>query len=294
MPELSIIIVNYNTFNYTKECIESIFRYPPKVSFEIILVDNGSKDENPDKFLDLFPDIKLIKSTENLGFAKGNNLGIVHSIGDYLLLLNSDTELIMEGLEMCIKTLKDNSEIGVLSCRIEYPDGKVQHVANRFPSLKNEIIELFRLQKLNRSGKWLLGSFFDHQSQSEADWVWGTFFLVKKDVLKNFKNKILPAPYYMYFEDVLWCYNIRSFGYKVFYYPEYKIIHHLSKSSGFDTDNWKKIAVIAENENQFLKQEKSFFYIKMLYLLRAIKFFSISIPNSSSLAKFCLKLTFKR
>lgn len=293
MPELSIIIVNYNTFNFTKKCIESIFKFSPKVSFEIVLVDNGSKDENPDKFLELFPDVKLVKSKENLGFAKGNNLGIVRSAGDYLLLLNSDTEFKMEGLEKCIEFLKGNSEIGVLSCKVEFPDGRIQHVANRFPSIKYELLELFRLQKVNRSGTWLLGSFFDHQSKVEVDWVWGTFFLIKKDVIVNFENKILPAPYFMYFEDVLWCYYIRGLGYKVFYYPEYKIVHHLSKSSSFDTDNWKKITVIAENENHFLKQERSFLYIKALYLLRALKFFSISIPNSLSLAKLCLWLTFK-
>lgn len=293
MPELSIIIVNYNTFNFTKKCIESILVYPPKISFEIILVDNGSEDENPDKFLEFFPDIKLIKSTENLGFAKGNNLGIVNSSGCYLLLLNSDTELKMRGLEDCIGILKNHSNVGVVSCRVEFSDGKIQNVANRFPSIKYELTELFRLQKLNKRGDWLLGSFFDHKATIEPDWVWGTFFLVRREIINKFENKQLPSPFFMYFEDVLWCYHIRRLGYSIMYYSQYKIIHHLSKSSGFEVNNWEKISIIAENEYAFLKQEKSLINIKILYLLRALKFFSIRTPSSNLLAKLCVKLLLK-
>lgn len=294
MPELSIIIVNYNTFSLTRKCLESIFLYPPKVSFEVILVDNGSSDEDAEKFLEFFSNIKLIKSNENLGFARGNNLGVSISTGQYLLLLNSDTELKMEGLEKCVNYLKMHPKCGALSCRCEYPEGKVQHVANRFPSIKYELVELFRLQKLNAGGDWLLGSFFDHESEIEVDWVWGTFFMVKREVLNKFKNKMLPAPYFMYFEDVLWCYLIKKLGYKVSYYPDYTIVHHLSKSSDFEVNKLKKITVVAKHENDFLRKEKGIVYSRILYFLRALKFLLSKTPSSKLMARFYFKLLMER
>lgn len=148
MDNISIII-NYNTFSLTCKCIESILKYTQQVSYEIILVDNGSTECDADKFLELFPQITLIKSAENVGFAKGNNLGLQYAKGKYILLLNSDIELTENSIEICLKKkIQENTKIGVVSLLLIYPDGKIQHNANKFHNLTYEIIEIFRLHKI--------------------------------------------------------------------------------------------------------------------------------------------------
>src|SRR5580765_4129196 len=118
---VSIIIVNFNTFKYTCTCIKSIIQYNQKQNFEIILVDNASSECDANLFLSKFPEIKLIKNKKNLGFAKANNIGIKAALGDIILLLNSDTELVTDAINMCATELKKNKHIGVISAKLTYP-----------------------------------------------------------------------------------------------------------------------------------------------------------------------------
>src|SRR5580658_1229872 len=123
---VSVIIVNYNTFQITCDCIESTIKQTKVVPYEIILVDNASPNDNPDEFLIKFPAITLIKSKENGGFAKGNNLGIAAATGDIILLLNSDTLLTEDSISAAAIKLQSMPGTGALSVRLVYPDGKFQ------------------------------------------------------------------------------------------------------------------------------------------------------------------------
>ena len=109
---VSIVIINYNTFQLTCNCIESIIAYTKNVRYEIIVVDNASTKDNADDFLKKFPNITLVKSLENGGFAKGNNLGIAHAQGDTILLLNSDTVLMDDSISYAAKYVNDHPRIG--------------------------------------------------------------------------------------------------------------------------------------------------------------------------------------
>ena len=113
--DVSIIIINYNTFSLTCKCIESLYKYNNGFSYEIILVDNASSECDAKIFSEKFPNINLVISEKNLGFAGGNNLGIKHATGNFILLLNSDTELIENSIFSCINYMKENKKIGVLS-----------------------------------------------------------------------------------------------------------------------------------------------------------------------------------
>ncbi len=259
--DISIIIINYNTFEMTCKCIESLYKYNDGFSYEIILVDNASVECDANLFLEKFPSIHLIISKENLGFAGGNNLGIQSATGAYILLLNSDTELIENSILLCLNYMKANKKIGVLSPKLIFPDGTHQAVAQRFPSVKYQFMELFRLQKLfskNRAGKLLLGAFFDHNENAKVDWVWGAFFLFRKEILNLLPEQKLDDTYFMYFEDMQWCMDIQKLGFEIHYFAGTKIIHKMGGSSG------KKNEMMLKNGQIFMQRNYTHFEQKLI------------------------------
>ena len=131
--------------------------------------------------------------------------------------------------------------------------------------MKYQMIELFRLQKLlskSKAGKLLLGAFFDHNENTKVDWVWGAFFLFRKEILNLLPENKLDDTYFMYFEDVQWCMDIIKLGYEIHYFAETKIIHKMGGSSG------KKNEMMLRNGELFLKQNYSVTKIKCIKLLQ--------------------------
>src|ERR1700722_8998967 len=218
--DVSIVIINYNTFELTCKCIRSVMQHTKGVSYEIILVDNASTERDTDSFLNEFPAIRLIKSKENTGFTGGNNLGIKYATAPYILLLNSDTELTEDSIAICYEVIRQDNSIGVITCKLLSPNGKVQKQCLRFPSIMLALIEMFRLHKLisqPKRGALMSGGFFDHLSSMYVDSVWGTFFMFPTTVLERFPDKKLPGSFFMYSEDLEWCYAIKKMGYKIYY-----------------------------------------------------------------------------
>lgn len=225
--KVSIIIVNYNTFQLTCNCIESVYHKTLGVNFEIILVDNASTESNPDLFLDRFPNITLIKSDMNVGFSKGNNLGINVATGDYILLLNSDTVLKNDAIFICTKYLSENSKVGVVTAKLLNLDDTAQSVAQRFPNVIWNLLELLRFQKVfpKIGSKLLMGGFFDYKSNLEVDWTWGAFYMFPAYLLKKLPNNKLNDDFFMYCEDMLWCWQFRELGYKIMFNSEAEVYH---------------------------------------------------------------------
>jgi hypothetical protein len=279
MCEVSIIIINYNTFEVTCECIRSVVEKTREVTYEIIVVDNASQDVSPDGFLTVFPSIHLIKSKVNLGFSGGNNLGIRQAKGNCILLLNSDTVLKNNAVKISCDKLTSTPTVGVVSCKLLYPDGRVQPVAGRFPSLKRELKNLLRLNKHlspQQRAEIFLGTEFDYKTEREADWVWGAFFMFPRKLLGHFENGLLPADYFMYMEDVLWCYRIKQLGYRVFYIPGGEV-YHLMAGSSIDKDSGeleRYAKRILPNEYNFLVKTKGFVYAKCYYFIKALNHLS--------------------
>jgi GT2 family glycosyltransferase len=258
---VSIIILNYNTFELTCKCIESIYKQTQNIDFEIILVDNASTEKNPDKFLDIYPEIKLIKNTENKGFSRGCNDGIEKAIGDYILLLNSDTVLLNNAISIVYNFLKKNDNIGIASCRLENIDGSPQNNCQIFPSLWKLGAEKFRIHKLfskKKRGKIWFGPYFNYSEIAFPDWVWGTFFMFPHKLLNIFPNKKLPETFWMYIEDMEWCWIARKNNYKVAFVPDARVLH----LGGGVTYNKKYKQMINENYWYFVRTH----YGKLCYL----------------------------
>lgn len=237
---VSIVIVNYNTFQLTKNCIESILAHVKGVPFEIILVDNASTECDPADFIKLFPSLKLVLSEQNLGFAGGNNLGIHVAKGDQILLLNSDTVLNMDAVSHTAQMLNDNAGCGVVSCRLDFPDGKVQHNCQPFPNGLKRLAEITRVFKLfppQLRSSYLQGVYFNYKRNGKPDWVWGTYFHFKKEVLASLPGKQLPEDYFMYVEDMQWCYVIRKAGWEICYDGDASVVHLMGQSNGKRNEN---------------------------------------------------------
>jgi GT2 family glycosyltransferase len=254
--QLSIIIINYNTFQLTCNCIQSIHDKLLDVEYEIILVDNASVECDANLFKEKFPQIKLIISPTNTGFTGGNNLGIEHSSGEYLLLLNSDTELINNAPKICLDHLIQHPEVGMVTCQLSYPDGKIQYNTRRFRTISWELLEIIPLYKLLPKPKreaLMLHHYFDHQSFASPDWVWGTFMLFPKKIIQQLPKKKLSDDFFMYCEDVLWCWEFKQLGYQIHFLPQAKVMHiHKGSSS---KDKLAKIRLVSiQNHAKFMKK----------------------------------------
>lgn len=291
MTNISIIIVHYNTFDLTQKCIASIYAYT-YCSFEVIVVNNSDLDRPIDNLKETFPDLIIVHPNKNLGFAKGNNLGIEHAKGKHILLLNSDTELTSSSIDSSLEILEKNASVGVVSIRLNYPDGRAQANCQSFPSISGELLELTRLFKLfNRNwyAKKFNNSLLNLSESHFCDWVWGAFFLFRKNDLQQLKNKQLNDAYFMYGEDMEWCYQFKEIGLKCYYDASNSIIHYVGQSE-FGTD-LKKNQVMIQNELTFIKKYKGAFYCFCLKLCKSAKFRiqSIKSPELKTIANLYLK-----
>ncbi len=254
--ELSIVIINYNTFQLTCNCIASLKEKLLDVSYEIILVDNASVECNADQFKEKFPFITLIKSPDNTGFTGGNNIGVEAAQGEYLLLLNSDTELINNAPKICLDYIKANKEVGMVSCQLQYPDGRIQHTCRRFRTISWELLEIFPFYKLMPKHKremLMLHHYFDHQSFADVDWVWGAYMLFPRTIIQQLPKKKLSDDFFMYCEDTLWCWDFKQLGYKIHFLPQAKLMH-VHKGS-VSKDKWIKIRTTSiKNHATFMKK----------------------------------------
>lgn len=273
MIDISIIVINYNTFQLTCLCIDSVLRFTSNLRYEIIVVDNASIERNPDEFLQRYPQIILIKNKVNVGFAKGNNDGIRVAKGNTILLLNSDAEVEDNVIGDLLKTLHSLQNVGVITCKLVYPNGNVQHQCGRFPSISLQMLELLRLQKLmpkKRREELLLGGFFDHHRSTYPDWIWGTFFMFKKEILNSFDDQKLPETYFMYQEDLEWCYLIQQKNFKIFYDATHKVYHHFSGSSTQSAQISRKQELLNNNLRDFLVRFYGRFYSRFFLTLQSL------------------------
>lgn len=289
MIDVSIIVVNYNTYDLTSACIRSIIEKTKLVSYEIILVDNASIECSPFIFQEKFSSIRLVQNTVNLGFAGGNNLGLANAHGEYILLLNSDTELVNDAVSIAVSKMKSDKQIGALSTKLIYPDGRPQPVAGRFPSLKTELVELFRLPKFESNDKKrnrLHNDLWDYSRDTETDWLWGAFLLMPRTVLNQFPMQKLHDDFFMYYEDVQWCYFIKNkLKLKIVYISEGTVIHHIAGSSSMK-DPWINFKnKILPNQYRFLIQTHSYIYTYAFYLIKIIHYVTLKGELNKNRAK---------
>lgn len=221
--ELSVIIVNYNGLKYLKKCLESLTQKLSGIVFEIVIIDNDSKDESCSFIKQNFPTIKLIESKINFGFGKGNNEAVKQASGEYLLLINNDT-IVLDDLSPALDVLKNDKSIGVLGINMLNANEDYIPAAGNFPNIKN----MFRFQKLLDLGSEFQKGIF-LKNQYEVDWLSGSFLLMPKKVFQEIKG--FDEDYFMYVEDVDFCKKIADSGYKRVFLSTLSYIHFVGFSA---------------------------------------------------------------
>ncbi len=255
--DLSIIVVNYNTLELTSNCIQSIMDKTVGLEYEIIVVDNASPNMDPDQLKNRFPSIHLVKSEQNLGFAKGNNLGISHAKGKYILLLNSDCELINNSPKICLEYMEEHPTCGMTTAQLSYPNGKLQYNCRKFRSISWELLEvvpLYLLLSKEKREALMLHHYFKHDRMVSCDWVWGAYMFFPKNIIDELPSKRLSEDFWMYCEDTLWCWEFKQLGYDIMFLPEAKVMH-VHKGSSKSKEKIKANRRMS-NENHLLLMKK--------------------------------------
>ncbi len=213
---LSIIVVEYNST--IKNCISTLEFFQ---SIEIIIIDNSTKKNNI-KFL-RGVEYKYIKNTKNNGFAKAANQGARVAKGEYVLFLNPDTIAKPKSIEKMLTFIKDKKNAAVVGCKVLNPDGTLQPSCGNFPTITNILLDRIPIMnKIVRTQLIRQKNYYDTQQQ--PDWVSGVCFLARKDVFQKLGG--FNEEYFMYVEDVDFCYRAKRAGYKIFYTPEAEVMHY--------------------------------------------------------------------
>jgi GT2 family glycosyltransferase len=229
---VSVVIVSWNAKKYVQECLESLREHCQKVCAEVIVVDNASTDGTPELVAEMFPEFKLIRNPENSGFAKANNLGIAQSSGEYICLVNSDVKFIDDCISPMVSFLSSNPAVGMLGPKMLAADGRVWRSTMRFPTVWNQFCRALGLDiafKKSRLFGGLLMSDFDHGTTAPVEVLNGWFLLVRRSALERVGP--LDPQFFMYGEDVDWCYRFHKAGEGVVFFGDAGAIHYGGASS---------------------------------------------------------------
>lgn len=233
MIDLSIIIVNYNTKQLTLNCLKSVYESVTNYSYEVILIDNASRDDSVSVIQEQFPQVRLIPNTENLGFAKANNQGMRIAEGRYVLLLNSDTVIEPDTLGIMIRFMDDDPTVGASGCKVLLPDGSLDKACRRgFPTPLATLFYVSKLSKLFPKNPKINAYHREDLDPNESypiDCLVGAFMMVRREAIEQVG--LLDENFFMYFEDTDWCYRLKEAGWTNYYYPKTTILHYKRASS---------------------------------------------------------------
>ncbi len=237
--DISIIIVNYNVKEFLQNLLHSISKSSIKINREIIIVDNASNDGSVEFIREKFPEVNLIANNKNLGFSKANNIGMKKAKGKYILLLNPDTLVSEDTFEKMIRFFEENSLVGLAGCKILNPDGTLQLACRRsFPGPWTSFCKVTGLSNLFPESRIFARynlTYLDPDKTYEVDAISGSFMMFRKDLYEKIGG--LDEKFFMYGEDLDFCYRTQKSGYKVFYVHSTQIIHYKGEStkrSGLD------------------------------------------------------------
>jgi len=263
--DLSIIIVNWNTKELLLNCLESIFRHPANLTFEVIVVDNGSSDSSVPAVREHYPNINLIANSSNLGFARANNQAIRSTVSRYCLLLNSDAELTPEALRGMFEFMEENPQVGIAGAKLLNRDGSMQNSFDNIPSLTTELLNksLLRaiLPRRYPSKKSAI------TSPVEIESVIGACMLIRRKALDEVG--LLDENYFLFLEETDLCFRMHKAGWKVFYLPQIEVYHLQGKSKAIDPGRaWIEYY---QSLYTFFKKNRGFFTYSILRILRVVK-----------------------
>jgi len=231
----SVVIVNYNVREHVLACLTSIAEScrSSGLNAEVIVVDNASSDGSVDAIQQQFPWARVIALPENRGYAAGVNAGIRAAHGAFIIVLNPDTRIVGDALAQLVATLRDHPDVGVVGPQLRYPDGRIQPSRRRFPTLLTALLESTVIQDYWRNNRVLRRYYMADFSDAEphdVDWLVGACLGVRRQVIEQVGG--MDERFFLYSEEVEWCWRIRRAGWRIVYEPRAVIVHVEGASAG--------------------------------------------------------------
>lgn len=269
-PDLSIIVISFNQSDLVCRCLDSVTRMAGDIEYEIILVDNASKDGTVEVVANRFPSVTILLNDRNRGFAAANNQGIRVSHGRYLFLLNQDAEIVEGNLGNLVHTMDDYPEIGVLGCKVILPDGVLQPtcaIYDEFPTLWNmlfpnreKLAQEWRLLAVGRdvperrdlASRYVRQYRYDHFH--EVHFVSGVAMVARRAMCD--KVGLLDEHFFMYNEDLDWCLRALQAGWKIFYTPVCTICHQYYQGGMADPRLRSRLRVAEQSRLHYFRKHR--------------------------------------
>lgn len=283
---LSIIIVNYNTRDLLLDCLRSIAASSDTFDKQVIVVDNASADGSVDAVRREFPAYTVLASPENLGFSRANNLGLEHATGDYVLLLNPDTVVEPDVFAKTAEYLKAHPDVGMVSCKLVLANGRLDLACRRsFPSLWDGFCRAAGLSALFPKSRLFSRynmTYLDEDATCEVESIVGAFMFVRRQALDQVG--LLDPRFFMYAEDLDWCYRFRQAGWKIVYHPAARTRHFKGQSSSHDSA--RMIREMFRSQELFYEKHH---YPNMGFARRALIRGCLKLWKASTLARNAIR-----
>ncbi|HUY14101.1 MAG TPA: glycosyltransferase family 2 protein [Terriglobia bacterium] len=256
-PDLSIIIVNWNSAAFVRSCLKSIYANTHGVNFEIVVVDNASYDGCDELVKKEFPEVRFVQNAQNEGFARANNLGFSHSGGRNLLFLNPDTAVVGPALVTMLTFLEATADAGIVGARLLNSDGSVQtSCIQQFPTILNQALDIERLQAaFPKSRLWNIGPLFENANGGvSVDAISGACLMIRRSVFEQVGQ--FTTDYFMYAEDVDLCWKVKQVGRKNCYVGKATVVHHAGRCSQQKEEQSSSAVMTRDSLAKFLEKTR--------------------------------------
>jgi len=268
-PDVSVIIVSWNTKALLRSCLKTVFDQTKEVSLEVFVVDNNSPDASAVMVAEEFPQVKLIANPDNKGFAAANNQALEVCTGSYILLLNPDTEIIDGAIDRLHAFYRENEskKIGVLACKLLNDDGSLQKSVNKFYNFWRSFLDnrfMYNVLSQFSVSTRVLTSHWEHDESREIDWAYGAVMFYSREVQD--KVGMLDDRFFIYAEEMDFFIRVKKAGFVNWFVPEIRIIHYGKSSS-----RQRRAAMFIQNYKSFyLFLKKHYSWADLIaYRLRA-------------------------
>ncbi len=230
--DVTVAVINYNTKELLRKCLESIRKCQPLCNCETKVVDNGSSDGSVEMLKSQFPEVDVIENAGNLGYAAAANQALRQSQAKYVFILNSDTELDSEAIDILLEFAEDNPKSAVIGPQVLNPDGSVQASRRRFPPLLVGFMHMLLSPFLpnNKYTRYYQMSDINNQENCVVDWVSGSAMFIRRKAAEKI-GFFDEQNFFMYVEDLDLCYRLRQNGWQVYYCPKAKVVHYIGQTS---------------------------------------------------------------
>ena len=290
--DLSIIIINWNSCDYVRACLSSIFANPPRFLFEVIVLDSASYDGCKEMIERQFPQVKYVQCEENVGFGRANNLAVQSSTGHCLLFLNPDTEVIGTAVEVLFDHQRGLTRAGAVGCTLLNSDRTLQtSCIQSFPTVLNQLLDSeFLRKRFPSSPLWGMGPLYSGQTTpAEVEVISGACIMMQREVFDRIGQ--FTPDYFMYTEDIDLCFKARRTGYINYYVPGPAVVHHGNGSVSRAQTNFAVVMGV-ESLWRFLKKYRGTLYallyrngivlaaVGRLLLLSSRRLFPVSSDSS--------------